>query len=524
MSPTKPTSILATPRTVNGRRKNVAFGKEVVDNEGKKRMQPKSRTGLPNDCPGKFPSPYTPKEKQMLDSKTSPNLSGHFTRREHAERSNPMTSAPHQRSKDDADITLDVMEPRSESGRYWKDLHTTYAQQSERQVRKLIAKQKLAKRFAKAKDAEATEATTKLESERKKFRSRSKELDDQLKGLKEQLRIALAENAKYATEVAVMKQLLEAAQQAKPTAGPTPSNDTPKALSVAQPGTLGRSKDLLETSRHAKRSLVPARTSSKTPQPVGFSSADPPTLIPTRKAAPDGSKVQSPWTSPSSGNNPLSSPTATATARSAHSTNSYRVSKKPVMTVLAKTRTPQTVQTRSKTGRVPLSELEVEPRDDELQMYDDLDLWDLANLESSATKTTRTTRTRVNRPTEPSFQQATTSTTPKESPLPQPTSSTSARARPDPIKASTGGDFPALLTREEKLAKSPRHFPGSPAVRAAPQREPLGSSVGTGNARTKVSSDKASAATARILARRAARAKAKAETSELDAGEGKQAL
>jgi len=60
-SPTK--GILMTPGTANAKRKSVTFGAAVVDNEGKNRI---GKSGLPNNCPGKFPSPWTPKDGAAL--------------------------------------------------------------------------------------------------------------------------------------------------------------------------------------------------------------------------------------------------------------------------------------------------------------------------------------------------------------------------------------------------------------------------------------------------------------------------
>ena len=56
----KPQGILLTPGTATVRRKTVSFGDGVFDNEGKDAI---GKSGVPNDCPGKFPSPYTPKPK-----------------------------------------------------------------------------------------------------------------------------------------------------------------------------------------------------------------------------------------------------------------------------------------------------------------------------------------------------------------------------------------------------------------------------------------------------------------------------
>jgi Cut12 conserved domain len=231
-SPNK--GILMTPGTVAGRRKQVKFGEHVVDNEGKKPLF--GRSGIPSNCPGKFPSPWTPRSTDLpemdldqgqpkatsgttaeqaaiaeaiptradieeLKGKQRPNLS--------AKTIKAPKSPQRPRAKDDGDITLDFMAPRSESGRYWRDQYMSYSLASEEEVRKLIAKAKLAKNFARKKDEEATELRLQLESEKKKRAAREKSLEKQVKDLRERLRQALAENAKASTELGVLKQTVE---------------------------------------------------------------------------------------------------------------------------------------------------------------------------------------------------------------------------------------------------------------------------------------------------------------------------
>jgi hypothetical protein len=66
MSPTKPQGILLTPGTGTTRRKTVSFGNEVVDKPEHEKTRgkisaKKSKSGIPDDCPGKFPSPWVSK-------------------------------------------------------------------------------------------------------------------------------------------------------------------------------------------------------------------------------------------------------------------------------------------------------------------------------------------------------------------------------------------------------------------------------------------------------------------------------
>jgi hypothetical protein len=178
LSPSKRGGILMTPGTVTGRRKQVKFGEQVVDNEGKKSRY--SKSGLPDDCPGKFPSPWTPRtatpgqpkknlpvltesspEKstrvplaKVLDvGKTAASQSSASTNGGRAADKNTPDILP---ETDDVDITMDLSIPRSTSGTYWKEQYDSYSSRSELETKKLIAKHKLAKEYARKKDQEAT--------------------------------------------------------------------------------------------------------------------------------------------------------------------------------------------------------------------------------------------------------------------------------------------------------------------------------------------------------------------------------
>ena len=66
-SPTK--GILMTPGTAAARKKNVTFGENVIDNQEKRPM----KSGLPDDCPGKFPSPWNKASDEPYKREESPD-------------------------------------------------------------------------------------------------------------------------------------------------------------------------------------------------------------------------------------------------------------------------------------------------------------------------------------------------------------------------------------------------------------------------------------------------------------------
>ncbi|KAF2184717.1 hypothetical protein K469DRAFT_633473 [Zopfia rhizophila CBS 207.26] len=208
-SPTKPNGILVTPGTGTKGKKTVSFGAHVVDNEGK-RSTYTGKSGIPNDCPGKFPSPWAPgtelKESAEKDKDKDKMPRTKLTAALYdARSSSQLQPGQKPKAKDDSDITIDLSAPRSESGKYWKEQYESYADKSEKEVKKLVAKQQVAKNFAKKKDGEATELATRLAEERKRFRMRERELEDQSKDYQERLRQAMTENLRAGMEIAALK-------------------------------------------------------------------------------------------------------------------------------------------------------------------------------------------------------------------------------------------------------------------------------------------------------------------------------
>ncbi|KAJ4324107.1 hypothetical protein N0V94_001461 [Neodidymelliopsis sp. IMI 364377] len=196
--------ILMTPGTASKGRKTVSFGSQIEDNEGKRSGI--NRSGIPNDCPGKFPSPWTPGTELRLDSASDKRPRTKLTEALlDARTTTQPKSGQKPKARDDSDITMDLGAPRSDSGKYWKEQYESYAERSEREMKKIVAKQQLAKKFAMKKDSEVTELVTKLEQERKRFRARERELEQQNKDYQERLRQAMAENTSTSIENATLK-------------------------------------------------------------------------------------------------------------------------------------------------------------------------------------------------------------------------------------------------------------------------------------------------------------------------------
>lgn len=76
------------------------------------------------------------------------------------------------------DITVDLNEPHSRSGQYWKSNFETYHQDAKAEMEKLLKYKQLAKSYAKMKDAEAVEIHERLKEEQAKVGEMEKKLGD----------------------------------------------------------------------------------------------------------------------------------------------------------------------------------------------------------------------------------------------------------------------------------------------------------------------------------------------------------
>jgi hypothetical protein len=73
-------------------------------------------------------------------------------------------------SEFEADVTTDLNEPHSRSGKYWKSYFETYHTDAKAEMEKLVKYKQLAKSYAKMKDTEALELNQKLKEEQEKVK------------------------------------------------------------------------------------------------------------------------------------------------------------------------------------------------------------------------------------------------------------------------------------------------------------------------------------------------------------------
>ncbi|ROW08780.1 hypothetical protein VMCG_02728 [Cytospora schulzeri] len=170
-SPSKPTGILLTPGTGTSRRKRVSFGREVKSNvalgniDGV-RLRPRTRLqeALENSRRQKSQFSDQDNSKKLYFDLDDPEADDAWEEVDDFDR--------------DPDITVDLNEPRSQSGRYWKTEFQKYHDEARAEMEKLVKYKQLAKSYAKAKDAEALDLNERLREEQDKVLEMEKKITE----------------------------------------------------------------------------------------------------------------------------------------------------------------------------------------------------------------------------------------------------------------------------------------------------------------------------------------------------------
>jgi len=187
-SPAKPPGILLTPGTATARRKRVSFGHDVRDNASK----PETTAGRPDD---KWASGENDGFTKRVRTKLTEALEN-SRRRGKAATEDVHTSVPVADKDDeegvweevddldrDPDVTVDLNEPHSRSGKYWKAEFKRYQEDAKLEMAKLLKYKQMAKSFAQMKDAESVDLHAKLKEEQARvaqMESRISELAGQM--------------------------------------------------------------------------------------------------------------------------------------------------------------------------------------------------------------------------------------------------------------------------------------------------------------------------------------------------------
>ncbi|KAH7165861.1 spindle pole body formation-associated protein-domain-containing protein [Dactylonectria macrodidyma] len=158
-TPQRPQGILLTPGTGTSRRKRVSFGQDV----GKKTN-------------GRFAAktteaPQRSRLNQALENASQEEAKS-VVQKPAARRIRDDKSDDEWEEADDEDIcqdiTVDLNEPHSQSGKYWKGEFEKYHEDAKAEMEKLLKYKQLAKSYAKQKDAEAIQLAEQLKDEQQK--------------------------------------------------------------------------------------------------------------------------------------------------------------------------------------------------------------------------------------------------------------------------------------------------------------------------------------------------------------------
>lgn len=198
MSPTKPPGILLTPGTATTRRKTVSFGNEVVDKEvvavkrgrrteedrkageGARASRSTSLTrALESAREERIPRDVLDKPRNSSEELPLLNLDSNDegpragsklqTKKEGDTRTNQVIMEEEMTRNDlEGDVTMDLNEPHSQSGRYWKSYHESYHEEAKVEMKKLLRYKQMAKNYAKKKDEENIDLAEKLKEEQRR--------------------------------------------------------------------------------------------------------------------------------------------------------------------------------------------------------------------------------------------------------------------------------------------------------------------------------------------------------------------
>ncbi|KAF3925535.1 hypothetical protein ABW21_db0200903 [Orbilia brochopaga] len=221
-----PQSILVTPGNTISKKKTVSFGPDQFheDTICYETRTGRIRSGLPSSYPGKFPSPWTPKvtndfpkkrakdirvdDIEIFEDQAKPLKSAQKSRsrfdkdtgrdfaltskprdevksvdeqinalRENTARINDMIGEAAEEPVHDGDVTVNLDEPRSRSGVYWKERYSTDINQAEKKVEFYKARKDTTIEFASKKDEQCANLAARLKEEMELRRKMQAEID-----------------------------------------------------------------------------------------------------------------------------------------------------------------------------------------------------------------------------------------------------------------------------------------------------------------------------------------------------------
>ncbi|KAI1809458.1 hypothetical protein GGS20DRAFT_298548 [Poronia punctata] len=169
-SPAKLNSILLTPGTGTSRRKRVSFGRDVK--AANTDLSPLSASSSRNGRRRK-----TTLQQALENSRPAKSRA----REPAVEETEPDNTDEEWEDEDNCcqhDLTVDLNEPHSESGKYWKAEWARYREEAKLDIEQLVKYKANAKSFAAKKDNEASQLSQKLKDEQAKVAELEKKMAD----------------------------------------------------------------------------------------------------------------------------------------------------------------------------------------------------------------------------------------------------------------------------------------------------------------------------------------------------------
>ena len=187
-SPTK--GILLTPGTGATRRKTVSFGTFLADAQKKEEKSVSTEPNLDSALKSRKPPQAVPRIQPRhpsltrtlveLSKRQSNNQASSITSSEEKVVGEiaPSTGTQTENTDQINDNTVDLCQPRSRSGNYWKTEYEQYHKRSNREMKKIIMYSQNVKSYAVKKDCEATGLGEKLKKELSKVAALEKKVSE----------------------------------------------------------------------------------------------------------------------------------------------------------------------------------------------------------------------------------------------------------------------------------------------------------------------------------------------------------
>ncbi|KAG5996821.1 hypothetical protein E4U43_002795 [Claviceps pusilla] len=254
-TPLKPQGILLTPGTGASKRKRVTFGHDVP---GGSTLSLDRITELDESIETQ-PMPTSQENKRSEDALRVSDDDWEEEDDEEGEGEDEGNSS--------RDVTLDLNEPHSQSGQYWKEQFLRYHQEARAEMEKLLKYKQLAKSYAQQKDAEAIQLAERLRDEQQRVINMEKKIAENASQIASHRQQSSGQDppdlldkltkqttlvAQYRHRVQDLEAQMEELRMQRDSAATT-DNETPRRRHALTPCISTTQKTLTETRRELRR-------------------------------------------------------------------------------------------------------------------------------------------------------------------------------------------------------------------------------------------------------------------------------